>query len=81
MHPSYVTRQAGVILRINAARREPVTDTPRRDWRTLCELAAEEKDPKKVLELVEKILVALDERNGVRWLPERSNHPQISGTI
>jgi hypothetical protein len=44
-------------------------------------LAAEEKDPKKVLELVEKILVALDERNGVRWLPERSNHPQISGTI
>jgi hypothetical protein len=44
-------------------------------------LAAEEKDPKKVLELVEKILVALDERNGVRWLPERSNHLQISGTI
>jgi hypothetical protein len=47
-----------------------VRDDARVDWRTLCELAAQEDDPKKLLDLVEQINKALDERNGVRWLPE-----------
>jgi hypothetical protein len=50
-------------------RREHVTENTRLGWRSLCELAAEEKDPKKLLELVEEILRALDDRNNVRWLP------------
>ena len=46
-----------------------MTDNTRMGWRALCELAAEEKNPKKLLELVEDILHALDDRNNVRWLP------------
>lgn len=34
-----------------------------RDWRTLCELASREQDPKKVLDLIKKIDRALEECN------------------
>jgi hypothetical protein len=53
-----------------AGKEDLVRDDARVDWRTLCELAAQEDDPKKLLDLVEQINKALDERNGVRWLPE-----------
>jgi len=33
------------------------------DWRSLCELASKEKDPKKLMELVSKISRALEERS------------------
>lgn len=31
------------------------------DWRTLCELASKEKDPKKLLDLIRRISRALEE--------------------
>jgi len=33
------------------------------DWRSLCELASEEEDPQKLMELVSKISRALEERS------------------
>ena len=33
------------------------------DWRSLCELASEEEDPQKLMELVSKISCALEERS------------------
>jgi hypothetical protein len=34
------------------------------DWRTLCELAAKEEDPERLMDLVQRLNKALDQRNG-----------------
>jgi hypothetical protein len=37
-----------------------------KDWRELCKAAANEPDPKKLMDLVAEITKALDERDGRR---------------
>lgn len=37
-----------------------------KDWRELCEEAANESDPRKLMSLVAEITKALDERDGSR---------------
>ncbi len=43
-----------------------MADKRPKDWRELCELAAKELDPKKLLDLVGEINKALDERERKR---------------
>lgn len=47
-------------------------DQPK-DWRKLCEAAASEQDPDKLLALVVQIIIALDERNQKRKGNVRDN--------
>ena len=47
-----------------------MTDTSRiEDWRVLCELASKEKDPQKLLNLITKIIQALEQSRQKRHDP------------
>ncbi len=41
-----------------------MADGAREDWRELCEKAAQEKDPTKLMELVSKINAILQQKEG-----------------
>lgn len=41
------------------------------EWKRLCHLVADESDPKKLIELVEQLIGALDARKGQLEEPDR----------
>ena len=52
-----------------------------RDWRELAQKAADEKDPKKLLGIIEELNRALEDReNQIRGRFAKSGHPGISST-
>jgi hypothetical protein len=48
---------------IFVAKEKRMASNQPKDWRKLCEAAAKEEDPNKLMELVSEINKALDERN------------------
>ena len=53
---------------------EPGTK-PRRDWKALAAQASQENDAKKLMEIIEELCAALDERNGVTTTGSNTKTP------